>query len=284
MNSTMHKLAATAAVAIVVVTGLTGCGSSEPAAPAGSTTTAATSTAAPSESPIRKAGNTCGLKGGSIAQDGRSLLANDYTVGLCIARQLGAPAPVLNAIMESAPNAGEQSWNTPAGAASARWSMAGDYRFFAFAEPGAKLPEIEDARKKIYADAWENSQTAAPSTPNAQAAKTAAPKTSLSTTKTTNAAAPSTEMENALRAAESYLDYSAFSKSGLKKQLAHEKYSAVAADYAVNTVKTNWNEQAVRSGKSYLEYTSFSKSGLQQQLKHEGFTTSQAKYAVGKLF
>lgn len=86
--------------------------------------------------------------------------------------------------------------------------------------------------------------------------------------------------ENALRSAESYLDYTAFSKSGLAKQLKFEGYTESEAQYAVNNIDADWNEQAVASAKSYLEYTSFSRSGLIQQLKFEGFTQEQAEFGV----
>jgi uncharacterized protein YxeA len=85
---------------------------------------------------------------------------------------------------------------------------------------------------------------------------------------------------NALQAAESYLEYTAFSKKGLEKQLKFEGYSSAAARYGASNVHTNWNHQAAKAAKSYLEYTSFSKSGLVQQLEFEGFTPSQAQYGV----
>ena len=86
--------------------------------------------------------------------------------------------------------------------------------------------------------------------------------------------------ENAISAAESYLDYTAFSKSGLIDQLEYEKYSAADARFAVNHITVDWNEQAAKSAKSYLEYSSFSRQGLIDQLEYEGFTTQQAIYGV----
>ncbi len=89
---------------------------------------------------------------------------------------------------------------------------------------------------------------------------------------------------NALRAAESYLEYTAFSKKGLEKQLKFEGYSSAAARYGASNVHANWNQQAAKAAKSYLEYTSFSRSGLVQQLEFEGFTSSQAQYGVSKSY
>jgi hypothetical protein len=90
----------------------------------------------------------------------------------------------------------------------------------------------------------------------------------------------SASQRNALQAAESYLEYAAFSKKGLEKQLKFEGYSSAAARYGASNVHANWNRQAAKAAKAYLEYTSFSKSGLVQQLEFEGFTPSQAQYGV----
>lgn len=89
--------------------------------------------------------------------------------------------------------------------------------------------------------------------------------------------------DNALGAAESYLEYQAFSKSGLIKQLKYEKYSTADATWAANHVDADWNEQAEKSGRNYLENQSFSRASLVTQLKYEGFTTAQATYAVKQI-
>lgn len=89
---------------------------------------------------------------------------------------------------------------------------------------------------------------------------------------------------NALDAAESYLDYDAFSKKGLIKQLKFEGYSSKEAKYAVNHVDVSWKEQAVKMAESYMDYSSFSKSGLIKQLRYEGFTKKQAEYGVKKAY
>lgn len=86
--------------------------------------------------------------------------------------------------------------------------------------------------------------------------------------------------ENAISSAESYLDFAAFSKSGLIDQLEFEKYSTADARFAVNHITVNWNEQAAKSATSYLDFGSFSRQGLIDQLEFEGFTTQQATYGV----
>jgi hypothetical protein len=90
--------------------------------------------------------------------------------------------------------------------------------------------------------------------------------------------------ENALRAAESYLEYTAFSKSGLEEQLKYEGYSSSAARYGATHCGANWYHQAAKAARAYLRYTSFSRSGLQEQLEYEGFTTAQARFGVRQAY
>ena len=89
--------------------------------------------------------------------------------------------------------------------------------------------------------------------------------------------------KNAVNKAKNYLDYTAFSKSGLIKQLKFEGFSEEDATYAVNQINVNWKEQAVNKAKSYLEHSSFSRSGLIEQLEFEGFSEEEATYAVDKV-
>lgn len=90
--------------------------------------------------------------------------------------------------------------------------------------------------------------------------------------------------KNALEKAHQYLNYSAFSYSGLIEQLEFEGYSHSEAVYAADHCGADWNEQAVKKAKQYLEYSSFSRSGLVEQLEFEGFTHSQAEYAVREVY
>jgi hypothetical protein len=85
---------------------------------------------------------------------------------------------------------------------------------------------------------------------------------------------------NALRSALDYLDYSAFSYSGLVEQLEYEGYSNEEAVYAVDNCGADWNEQAALSAQSYIDYSAFSRTGLIEQLEYEGFTREQAEYGV----
>lgn len=86
--------------------------------------------------------------------------------------------------------------------------------------------------------------------------------------------------KNALASAKNYLDFAAFSHSGLIEQLEYEGYSTEDATFAADNCGADWNEQAARAAKSYLDYSSFSRQGLIDQLLFEGYTQEQAEYGV----
>ena len=90
----------------------------------------------------------------------------------------------------------------------------------------------------------------------------------------------SVSQSNARESALSYVNYSAFSRTGLIKQLEYEGFSRSDATYGTDALNADWNEQAALSAQSYLDYSSFSRSGLIDQLIYEGFTKSQATYGV----
>ena len=97
-------------------------------------------------------------------------------------------------------------------------------------------------------------------------------------------------MENALEAAQDYLDYSAFSRKGLIDQLSSDYgsgFEAADAKWAVDQrgARTG-SEQAVKAAKDYLDYSSFSRQGLIDQLSSPygyQFTVEEATYAVNKI-
>ncbi|MEQ3549671.1 Ltp family lipoprotein [Pseudonocardia nematodicida] len=113
------------------------------------------------------------------------------------------------------------------------------------------------------------------------------PDTTVSAPETFAAAPPepatpalSVSQQNAIKSAESYLDYSAFSRQGLIDQLEYEQFSTADATYAVDHVTVDWNEQAAKSAKSYMDYSSFSRGSLIDQLEYEGFTAAQATHGA----
>jgi hypothetical protein len=86
--------------------------------------------------------------------------------------------------------------------------------------------------------------------------------------------------EQAVGKAEDYINYTAFSRSGLIKQLEYEDFSRADATFAVDHITVDWNKQAVKKAKDYLDYSHFSHSGLVQQLQYEGFTRDQAEHGA----
>ncbi len=99
---------------------------------------------------------------------------------------------------------------------------------------------------------------------------------------TTTKPTTSFSQRNALNRANDYLDYTAFSRSGLIKQLEFEGFSNADATWAADNCGADWNEQAFKKAKEYLNFSSFSHSGLVDQLEYEGFTSEQAEYGVSK--
>lgn len=91
---------------------------------------------------------------------------------------------------------------------------------------------------------------------------------------------------NAKRAAQDYLDFKGFSRTGLIEQLSSEYGSGFAvadATAAVDSMNIDWNEQAVRAARSYLELKGFSCNGLIEQMSSEhgsGFTREQASHGA----
>jgi len=91
---------------------------------------------------------------------------------------------------------------------------------------------------------------------------------------------------NAVRSAEAYLSFTAFSRKGLIDQLsssAGEGYDIADATAAVDSLYVDWDAQAVISAEQYLEMMGFSCKGLIDQLSSsagEQYTKSQATYGA----
>lgn len=92
--------------------------------------------------------------------------------------------------------------------------------------------------------------------------------------------AMSNGQQQAVAKAESYIEMTAFSRSGLIKQLQFEEFSQADATFAVDHITVDWNAQAAEKAKSYLEMSPFSRNGLIKQLQFEGFTSAQATHGV----
>ncbi|UHJ57085.1 Ltp family lipoprotein [Mycolicibacterium fortuitum] len=92
--------------------------------------------------------------------------------------------------------------------------------------------------------------------------------------------ASTVSQRNAVRTAKDYLDYTAFSREGLIKQLEYDDFSTADATFAVDHITVDWNVQAAKAAKAYLDYAGFSRGGLIDQLEYDGFTPAQAAYGA----
>jgi predicted PurR-regulated permease PerM len=97
------------------------------------------------------------------------------------------------------------------------------------------------------------------------------------------------EYKSALNKAASYANTMHMSKQGVYDQLVSEygeKFSAAAAQYAIDNVKSDWNANALAKAKSYQNTMNMSPAGIHDQLTSangEKFTQSEADYAIQHL-
>ena len=88
------------------------------------------------------------------------------------------------------------------------------------------------------------------------------------------------EQAAALSKARDYLDFTAFSHSGLIDQLEYEGFTTEDATWAADNCGADWMEQASLCAQNYLDFSDFTRQGLIDQLLYEGFTQEQAEYGV----
>ena len=94
--------------------------------------------------------------------------------------------------------------------------------------------------------------------------------------------------QQALRGAQQYLEFSAFSRQSLIDQLSSEygsQFPIEDATWAADHVGADWNAEAAEAAADYLEFSSFSRAGLIDQLTSEygsQFTQEQAEYGVSR--
>ncbi|MGR0160702.1 Ltp family lipoprotein [Paenarthrobacter nitroguajacolicus] len=191
-------------------------------------------------------------------------------------------APAVSTAKES--GAASQTQDPASASASAKAKADADAAAKAAADAEAAVKAKADAdaaaKSKADADAAAKAKADADAAAKAKADADAAAKATADAA--AKAAAGTVSQQNALRKANDYLNFSAFSLTGLIKQLEFEKYSTEDATWAVERVKVDWNEQAAKKAKNYLDFSSFSHSGLVDQLLFEGFTPEQAEYGVSK--
>ena len=97
------------------------------------------------------------------------------------------------------------------------------------------------------------------------------------------------EYKSALRKAKVYSDTMSMSKAGLYDQLTSEygeKFSAEAAQYAIDNLEADYNENALKKAQTYQETMAMSPSAIYDQLISEygeKFTPEEAQYAIDNL-
>lgn len=97
------------------------------------------------------------------------------------------------------------------------------------------------------------------------------------------------EYKSALNKATSYASTMHMSKKGVYAQLVSdfgEKFSAEAAQYAIDNVKADWNANALAKAETYQSTMNMSPSAIRNQLTSdagEKFTQAEADYAIEHL-
>lgn len=97
------------------------------------------------------------------------------------------------------------------------------------------------------------------------------------------------EWQSALKKADRYANRQHMSKAGLYDQLTSEygeQFSEEAAQYAVDNVQADWNENALVKARRYQENQDMSPASVYEQLTSEygeKFTPEEAQYAVDNL-
>lgn len=97
------------------------------------------------------------------------------------------------------------------------------------------------------------------------------------------------EYKSALAQATTYANNLHLSKQGVYDQLVSEyggKFTAPAAQYAIDNVKADWNANALAQAKTYQNDLHLSPAGVHDQLVSENggkFTASEADYAIAHL-
>lgn len=98
-----------------------------------------------------------------------------------------------------------------------------------------------------------------------------------------------TEYKSALKKAKTYSDMMHMSKAGLYDQLTSEygeKFSAEAAQYAIDNLDADYKANALEKAKTYQEMMAMSPSAIYDQLISEygeKFTAEEAQYAIDNL-
>lgn len=125
-----------------------------------------------------------------------------------------------------------------------------------------------------------------PSTPSTPAPESAQVEDTQVVTQESQKPSVPAEYKSALNKAGSYANVMHMSKRGVYDQLTSEygeKFSAAAAQYAIDNVKADWNANALAKAKTYQNTMSMSPARIHDQLTSdngEKFTQAEADYAI----
>lgn len=123
---------------------------------------------------------------------------------------------------------------------------------------------------------------------NTQEAKSAADAKAEADDQVKTATVPA-EYKSALNKATTYASTMHMSKRGVYDQLVSEygeKFSATAAQYAIDNMKADWNANALAKAKTYQDTMNMSPASIHDQLTSEHgekFTQAEADYAIQHL-
>jgi 3-oxoacyl-ACP reductase-like protein len=154
----------------------------------------------------------------------------------------------------------------------------------------AGTPVATTANAAPPSTAAPTSSTPAPPSTAAPTSSALAPAVAASTPAAVSNQPMTTAQQQAVEAAQNYLALGqGFSYEGLLQQLTSSSGSGFAnsdAEFAINYLNPNWDQQAVEAAQGYLKLGGFSRDSLIQQLTSSaggGFTQAQAEYAVSKV-
>ena len=143
-------------------------------------------------------------------------------------------------------------------------------------------PSHQGSTENIVKDAapTQKDQTSQPVQQQAASNAPAPTATQTDNQNTSPASSETVSQKNAVRAAHSYLNFTAFSHDGLVAQLEYDQFSHADAVYGADNSGADWNEQAAIAAKKYMAYSAFSRGSLIAQLEYDKFTEAQAEYGA----
>lgn len=139
------------------------------------------------------------------------------------------------------------------------------------------IAEVEEMREREEQEAEEKKKAEEEEKKKAEEAEKARAKEEQ------EAESISSEQSRAQSMAQRYLRTMSFSKSGLKEQLVFEGFNDNDAQWAVDNIDVDWNDQAVKKAEDYARLMDMSNQGIYDQLIFEGFSPEQAQHGIDNM-